>query len=112
MFVAYKQLVLLTGLAVCFYFVGSTVLAQQQNHNKSRITYIGQFDAGQPNASIYKVYDPSDDVVCYILMPEIFNTKKSGSTITYESNNLGSISCLKAGLPSSNQKSTQKNKSN
>ena len=56
---------------------------------------VAQFDAGQPNASIFKMYDASDDVICYVLMPEVTTRKKTENGWTYEGNSVGSISCLK-----------------
>ena len=58
--------------------------------------YIATFEAGQPGAGIYKLYDASDDVVCYVLMPETASRKQVDGKWVYDSNSLGSISCLKA----------------
>ena len=75
--------------------------AQKKAKNKiplqttPRMQYMGKFDAGVPNAGIYKMYDASDDVVCYILMPDLPVTKKIPQGIMYEGNSIGSISCLK-----------------
>ncbi len=76
--------------------------AQKKAKNKTplqttapRMQYMGKFDAGVPNAGIYKMYDASDDVVCYILMPDLPVTKKIPQGIMYEGNSIGSISCLK-----------------
>lgn len=57
--------------------------------------FISSFDAGQPGASIYKIYDASEDVVCYMLMPDTASRRKIDSKWVYEANSLGSISCLK-----------------
>ena len=56
---------------------------------------LGKVDAGVPNAGIYKMYDPSDDVVCYVLMPDLPMTRKIPQGIMYEGNSIGSISCVK-----------------
>ena len=58
--------------------------------------YIATFEAGQPGAGIYKLYDASDDVVCYVLMPDTASRKQIDGKWVYDSNSLGSISCLKA----------------
>lgn len=58
--------------------------------------YVTTFEAGQPGAGIYKLYDQSDDVICYVLMPETASRKQMDGKWVYESNSLGSISCLKA----------------
>ena len=60
-----------------------------------RMQFMGKFDAGVPNAGIYKMYDASDDVVCYILMPDLPVTKKIPQGVMYEGNSIGAISCLK-----------------
>lgn len=82
--------------------------AQNSQQQKPKITYLGQFDAGHPNSGIYKVFDPTDDVLCYILMPEVLNSKKINNVTTYESNNLGSISCFKVNLPTVQNKPVSK----
>ncbi|ARQ46620.1 hypothetical protein [Oxalobacter formigenes] len=60
-----------------------------------KMKFLGKFDAGVPNAGIYKMYDPSDDVVCYVLMPDLPVTRKIPQGIMYEGNSIGSISCVK-----------------
>ena len=58
--------------------------------------FLGEFDAGQPDAGIYKLYDPTDEVLCYILMPTNSTRKQvEPGKWAYESNSLGSLSCLK-----------------
>jgi len=68
---------------------------QVQSQQKPKMNYLGQFDAGSPNAGIFKMYDPTDEVLCYILMPEVANRKLMNNVMVYEANSLGSISCLK-----------------
>lgn len=78
-------------------FMGGVVLAQSgQSAQKAQMYYIATFEAGQPGAGIYKLYDASDDVICYVLMPETASRKQIDGKWVYESNSLGSISCLKA----------------
>ena len=55
----------------------------------------GKFEAGQPDVSIFKLYDPSDDVICYALMPDNVVSQKTPKGFTYDGNTVGSISCLK-----------------
>ncbi len=62
---------------------------------KPRMQIVGKFDAGQPNVSIFKMYDASDDVICYALMPEVVTRKQTENGWTYDGNSIGSISCLK-----------------
>lgn len=61
----------------------------------AKMAFLGKFDAGVPNAGIYKMYDKTDDVVCYILMPDIPITKQIKQGIMYDANSIGSISCVK-----------------
>ncbi len=81
-------------------------LAQNsQQVQKSQMQYVSTFEAGQPGAGIYKLYDQSDDVICYVLMPETASRKQVDGKWVYDANALGAISCLKA---NSSQKSSVK----
>ena len=62
---------------------------------KAKMRFIGVFDAGFKDVSIYKMVDSSDDVICYILMPENASSKTVDSKLIYEGNGVGSISCLR-----------------
>ena len=68
---------------------------KEKPSSSPKMQFLGKFDAGVPNAGIYKMYDASDDVVCYILMPDLPMTKKISQGIMYEGNSIGSISCVK-----------------
>jgi hypothetical protein len=90
-----------------------------QTNTKARMTYMGTFDAGQPNVGIFKMYDPTDGIVCYIMTPENVISKNINNKITYEGNSIGSISCVKVLNPpatnninpsSTNIKKTEDNK--
>ena len=84
----------LTGL---FYL--SAVAQTAQTGQKVQMQYIATFEAGQPGAGIYKLYDASDDVICYVLMPDTAARKQVDGKWVYDSNTLGSLSCLKANSP-------------
>ena len=71
----------------------------QSSSQKAQMRHVATFEAGAPNASIYKLYDAGDDVICYILMPDSAIKKQLDGKLVYESNNLGSLSCLKANSP-------------
>lgn len=72
----------------------------QEPAKKPQMQFMGAYDAGQPGVSIYKMFDPTEDVVCYILMPEVVGRKPvDGGKWIYDSNSVGSISCLKVRLP-------------
>jgi hypothetical protein len=67
---------------------------------KAQLKLLGVFDAGQPGASIVKLFDQSDDVVCYVLIPDVMTRKQvEKDKFAYEGNSVGSISCLKVKLP-------------
>jgi hypothetical protein len=67
---------------------------------KPKMQFMGAYDAGQAGANIYKMFDPTEDVVCYILTPEIAGRRAiEGGKWIYDGNNIGSISCLKVKLP-------------
>jgi hypothetical protein len=88
-------LVLLWG-SIVFLMSAQLAVAQQKNPPKAKMIFLGEFDAGQPDAGIYKLYDPTDEVLCYILMPTNSTRKQvEPGKWAYESNTLGSISCLK-----------------
>ncbi|MBU3537360.1 hypothetical protein [Polynucleobacter sp. UK-Gri1-W3] len=76
--------------------MSSAYAQNSQTQPKSQMQYVGTFEAGQPGAGIYKLYDQSDDVICYVLMPDTASRKQVDGKWVYESNSLGSISCLKA----------------
>ncbi|WP_353431450.1 hypothetical protein [Polynucleobacter sp. MWH-UH23A] len=84
------------GIALISFCTSIAIAQINQPHQKNQMQYIGTFEAGQPGAGIYKLYDPSDDVICYVLMPETASRKQVDGKWVYESNSLGSLSCLKA----------------
>lgn len=78
--------------------------------DKPKMIYMGTFDAGQPNVGIFKMYDPTDDVICYIMAPETVVKKIIDKKITYEGNTIGSISCVKASYSNISNQLKDKNK--
>ena len=63
---------------------------------KPKMVFMGAYDGGQPGVSIYKLFDPTEDVVCYVLTPDIAGRKKNEAGVwLYEGNSAGSISCVK-----------------
>lgn len=77
---------------------------------KAKMIFMGTFDAGQPNVGIFKMYDPTDGVICYIMTPETVVKKIIDKKITYEANSIGSISCVKASYSDLNNQPKDKNK--
>lgn len=81
--------------------VSVSALAQDKKPaEKPKMQFMGAYDAGQPGVNIYKMFDPTEDVVCYIMTPETVTRKEvQAGKWVYEGNNIGSISCLKVKLP-------------
>lgn len=72
----------------------------QEAVKKPQMQFMGAYDAGQAGVSIYKMFDQTEDVVCYILMPDVASRKPvEGGKWVYDGNSVGSISCLKVKLP-------------
>ena len=78
---------------------GQVVAEQSPSPQRPRMTVLGILDAGQPGVGIYKMFDPSDQVICYVLMPEVAGRKMVGNAWIYDGNSIGSISCVKITLP-------------
>ena len=68
---------------------------QPTQPQRPRMLVLGVFDAGQPGVGIFKMFDPSDQVLCYVLMPETAGRKAVGNVCVYDGNSVGSISCVK-----------------
>jgi len=76
------------------------VHAQEKKANeKPKMKFLGAFDAGQAGVSIYKLFDQSDNVVCYVLAPDAASRKQTSEGLIYDSNSVGSISCLMVKVP-------------
>ncbi|MBU3594219.1 hypothetical protein ICN42_08945 [Polynucleobacter sp. 71A-WALBACH] len=88
-------------IALLFLLASLQAFAQDKKvTEKPKMQFMGAYDAGQAGANIYKMFDPAEDVVCYILMPETAGRKAvEGGKWIYDGNNIGSISCLKVKLP-------------
>ena len=96
------------GVALLCLITSSVSFAQQKDTKKNpppskpKMVFMGEFDAGQPNAGIFKLFDPTDEVLCYILMPTSAIKKQVEVGVwAYEGNSLGSISCVKVTIPRS-----------
>lgn len=84
-----------TSIAVCFLIFLTSVHAQTK---KAQLQFLGAFDAGQEGVNIYKMYDGSDSVICYLLMPETVGRRPvddSGKKWIYDGNSIGAISCVR-----------------
>lgn len=63
--------------------------------------FLGAFDAGQAGVNIYKLFDSPENVICYLLMPEVVGRKpadQTGDKWIYDGNTIGSISCVKTSV--------------
>jgi hypothetical protein len=78
---------------------GAPKAQAQPQQQKPKLIPVAAFDAGQPNASIYKLFDPSEGIVCYMLAPEMALRRQVEGGFAYEGNSLGSISCVKITPP-------------
>ena len=97
-------------MALTFWLLGVTPLmaqtqtgkepAEPKENKKPLMKFLGAFDAGLPNVSIIKLLDPTDEVLCYVLMPD-HTTRRlvEKDKWVYEANSVGSISCLKVRIP-------------
>ena len=102
----YRKLSRFIGIAFLFLAINSVSFAQKNSSSKKppvekpKMIFLAEFDAGQPNAGIFKLFDPSDEVICYILMPtSALKRQVEVGVWAYEANSLGSISCVKVTLP-------------
>jgi len=88
-------------IALIIFSASCYVFAQdKKSAEKPKMQFMGAYDAGQPGVNIYKMFDPTEDVVCYIMTPETVTRKEvQAGKWVYEGNNIGSISCLKVKLP-------------
>lgn len=70
--------------------------SQQPQTKKPLMKFLGAYDAGQEGVNIYKMFDPTEEVVCYVLMPEVAGRRvNENGKIIYDGNTVGSLSCLK-----------------
>ena len=74
--------------------------SQNTETKKPMMKFLGAFDAGVANVSIIKLLDTTDDVLCYVLMPDNASRRQlEKDKWVYEANTVGSISCLKVRVP-------------
>lgn len=88
--IIFKTLFLLiTGVHYCY--------GQQGTEIKEQMVYLGAYNAGQPGVNIYKMFDKTEDVLCYIMMPTIAAKRQmENGQWVFESNTVGTLSCMKA----------------
>lgn len=72
------------------------VNAQQAANQLPQMQFQGVYATGHKDFNIYKMVDPLEDVLCYIMMPTLASkTDTPSGQIIYDSNTIGSLSCLK-----------------
>ena len=87
------------AVLVCVSLVANSVWAQA--NKKPQMQFLGAFDSGQAGVNIYKMFDSPENVICYILMPEVVGRKPAdtaGEKWIYDGNSIGSISCVKTSV--------------
>lgn len=86
------QLVVTLG----FLMGGQAALAQSSAGQLPQMQFKGAFSSGHKDFNIYKMFDPSEDVLCYIMMPTLATkTDMPSGQITYDGNSIGALSCFK-----------------
>lgn len=70
--------------------------AQSSSGQLPQMQFKGAFSSGHKDFNIYKMFDPSEDVLCYIMMPTLATkTDTPTGQITYDGNSIGALSCFK-----------------
>lgn len=70
--------------------------AQQASNQLPQMQFQGAYATGHKDFNIYKMFDPLEDVLCYIMMPTLASkTDMPTGQIIYDSNNIGALSCFK-----------------
>jgi hypothetical protein len=80
-------------------FLPNAFSQEKKMPEKPKMKFLGAFDAGQTGVSIYKLFDASDNVVCYVLTPDAASRKQTPEGLIYDANSVGSISCLMVKVP-------------
>ena len=87
-------------IALFTLLVSINSFSQNAETKKPMMKFLGAFDAGVANVSIIKLLDTTDDVLCYVLMPDNSSRRQvEKDKWVYEANTVGSISCLKVRVP-------------
>lgn len=70
--------------------------AQQSASQIQQMQFQGVYATGHKDFNIYKMFDPLEDVLCYIMMPTLASKQDTPSgQIIYDSNTIGALSCIK-----------------
>lgn len=85
------------ALIPVFGVVVSSIASGQQGANQiPQMQFQGVYATGHKDFNIYKMFDPLEDVLCYIMMPTLASkTDTPTGQIIYDSNTIGALSCFK-----------------
>ena len=90
-----KRLIQYVGLLLCLLGCQGS-FAQTAAGQLPQMQFKGAFSSGHKDFNIYKMFDPSEDVLCYIMMPTLATkTDTPTGQITYDGNSIGALSCFK-----------------
>lgn len=98
-------------LPICALLLCGLANGQANPHNpQNQMVFVGSYNAGQPGVNVYKFLDPTEEVLCYILMPVVSGRKQlDNGAVIYDANTIGSMSCVKvAALKAFNQEGARK----
>lgn len=77
-------------------FVSASSIAQQPANQLPQMQFQGVYATGHKDFNIYKMFDPLEDVLCYIMMPTLASKSDTpAGQIIYDSNTIGALSCMK-----------------
>ena len=77
-------------------FATSLSYGQQAANQLPQMQFQGVYATGHKDFNIYKMFDPLEDVLCYIMMPTLASkTDTPAGQIIYDSNTIGALSCFK-----------------
>lgn len=77
-------------------FATSLSFGQQAANQIPQMQFQGVYATGHKDFNIYKMFDPLEDVLCYIMMPSLASkTDTPTGQIIYDSNTIGALSCFK-----------------
>lgn len=84
------------SILVFIMFATSQSYGQQAVNQLPQMQFQGAYATGHKDFNIYKMFDPLEDVLCYIMMPTLASkTDTPTGQIIYDSNTIGALSCFK-----------------
>ena len=85
----------LPGMVLLLLCCSAAAQSTSEPAKKQKFEVLGIYESGQPDASIFKLYDKASNVICYLLTPDLAIRKSGEAGWSYEGNSLGSLSCVK-----------------